>query len=133
MSCKTCRKQYTGNSEKFRVRFNNYKCVHRNYLKQSLLTCMLKACSRANVPCVLTCSRANMPCVLKYSPANVSYVLTCSRTNVFCELKWWRVNVSCVLMCSRANLSCKLTYSHLNMLSVPCLIWLAWPRDHLST
>ena len=33
ISCKTCRKQYTGSSEEFRARFNNYRCAHRNYHK----------------------------------------------------------------------------------------------------
>ena len=31
--CKTCQKQYTGSSEEFRARFNNYRCAHRNYRK----------------------------------------------------------------------------------------------------
>ena len=29
--CKTCHKQYTGSSEKFRARFNNYRRAHHNY------------------------------------------------------------------------------------------------------
>ena len=33
ISCKTCHKQYTGSSEEFRARFNNYGCAHRNYCK----------------------------------------------------------------------------------------------------
>ena len=33
ISCKTCHKQYTGSSEEFRARFNNYRCAHRNYRK----------------------------------------------------------------------------------------------------
>ena len=33
ISCKTCHKQYTGSSEEFRARFNNYRCAHRNYCK----------------------------------------------------------------------------------------------------
>ena len=33
ISCKTCHEQYTGSSEEFRTRFNNYRCVHRNYCK----------------------------------------------------------------------------------------------------
>ena len=32
-SWKTCHKQYTGSSEEFRARFNNYRCAHRNYCK----------------------------------------------------------------------------------------------------
>ena len=31
--CKTCHKQYTGSSEEFRARFNNYRCADRNYHK----------------------------------------------------------------------------------------------------
>ena len=33
ISCKTSHKQYTGSSEEFRARFNNYRCAHRNYRK----------------------------------------------------------------------------------------------------
>ena len=33
-TCKTCSKQYTGSTEDFRPRFNNYKCAHRNFLKR---------------------------------------------------------------------------------------------------
>ena len=33
ISCRTCHKQYTGSSEVFRARFNNYRCAHRNYHK----------------------------------------------------------------------------------------------------
>ena len=33
VSCKTCHKQYSGSSEEFRARFNNYRCAHRNYCK----------------------------------------------------------------------------------------------------
>ena len=31
ISCKTCHKQYTGSSEEFRERFNNYRCAHRTF------------------------------------------------------------------------------------------------------
>ena len=31
ISCKTCDKKYTGSSEEFRTRFNNYRCAHCNY------------------------------------------------------------------------------------------------------
>ena len=50
--------------------------------KRSLLNCVpcvLKTCSRANVPYVLTCSRANVPCVLTCSRALRAYVLVCKR------------------------------------------------------
>ena len=33
-TCKTCSKQYTGSTEDFWPRFNNYRCVHRNFLKR---------------------------------------------------------------------------------------------------
>ena len=33
-TCKTCSKKYTRSTEDFRPRFNNYRCVHRNYLKR---------------------------------------------------------------------------------------------------
>ena len=33
ISCKTCHKQYGRRSDKFRTRFNNYRCAHRNYRK----------------------------------------------------------------------------------------------------
>ena len=67
--------------------------------------CVLKTCSRANVPCVLTCSRANMLCVLKCSRANVSCVLACQRV-----LGAYVVTCQCalrayVLMCKRAILN----------------------------
>ena len=32
-TCKTCHKQYAGSTEEFRSRFNNYRCSHRNFLK----------------------------------------------------------------------------------------------------
>ena len=34
LTCKTCSKQYTGSTEGFWPRFNNYRCVHRNFLKR---------------------------------------------------------------------------------------------------
>ena len=33
-TCKTCSKQYTGSTENFWPRFNNYRCAHRNFLKR---------------------------------------------------------------------------------------------------
>ena len=33
ISYKTCHKQYTGSSEEFKGRFNNYRFAHRNYCK----------------------------------------------------------------------------------------------------
>ena len=32
-SCKSCSKQYTGSTENFWCRFNNYKSAHRNFIK----------------------------------------------------------------------------------------------------
>ena len=32
-TCKTCHKQYTGSNEEFQSRFNNYRCSHRNFLR----------------------------------------------------------------------------------------------------
>ena len=32
-SCKTCHKQYTGSTEEFQSRFDNYKGAHRNFLR----------------------------------------------------------------------------------------------------
>ena len=32
-TCKTCHEQYTGSTEEFRSRFNNYRCSHRNFLR----------------------------------------------------------------------------------------------------
>ena len=32
-TCKTYHKQYTGSTEEFRSRFNNYRCSHRNFLR----------------------------------------------------------------------------------------------------
>ena len=43
------------------------------------LPCVIKTCSCANLPCVLSCSRANVPCVFTYSRANVSCILMCQR------------------------------------------------------
>ena len=33
ISCKTYGKQYVGSTVDFRLRFNNYKCAHKNFLK----------------------------------------------------------------------------------------------------
>ena len=34
-TCKTCHKQYTGSTEEFRSRFNNYRRSHRNFLRNN--------------------------------------------------------------------------------------------------
>ena len=81
--------------------------------KMSLLNCVpcvLKTCSRTNVPCVLTCLRSN-----------VSSVLMCQRVlrvHVPCKLTNSHASVPCVLLWSRANLSCVLTLSRVNVASV---------------
>ena len=38
ISCKTYHKTYTGSSEEFRARFNNYGCALRNYRKNMKVT-----------------------------------------------------------------------------------------------
>ena len=60
------------------------------------LFCLL-ACSRVNVPWVLTCSRTSASCVLTYLRALPAYRSTCS---------------VCVLTCSSSNVPCVLTYQH---------------------
>ena len=82
---------------------------HKHTSLLNCVPCVLKTCSRANVPYVVTCSRANVPCVVTCSRANVPCVLTCSRANVPNLLTCSRANVSCVLRCSRANKPCVLT------------------------
>ena len=34
-SCKACSEQYTGSTESFQSRFNNYKSAHRNFIKRN--------------------------------------------------------------------------------------------------
>ena len=36
-TCKPYHKQYTGSTEEFRSRFNNYRCSHRNFLRNKKL------------------------------------------------------------------------------------------------
>ena len=119
------------------------------------VSCMLRLCSRVNLPCVLTCSRANAWCMLIFSRTkvsrellnscvNVPCVFTCSRANMLCVLSYSRANVPWVLMWlegqhsgvliySRVNVPCELKCTYTNMPWVPCLIRLAWPSDHLTT
>ena len=43
-SCKTYSKQYTGSTESFRSRFNNYKSAHRSFIKENTVkqaSCLL--------------------------------------------------------------------------------------------
>ena len=69
----------------------------RAWPEDSLLNCVpcvIKTCSRTNVPSVLMC---NFPCVLMCSRASVPCVLTCSRTNVLCVLTCSLVSMHYVL------------------------------------
>ena len=68
--------------------------------------CVLKLCSCANVPCVLTCSRANVSCELKCQRvlrAHVPTCLACLRANVSCVLTCQRALRAQVLMCQRVH------------------------------
>ena len=78
-------------------------------LCRSLLNCkpyVLKTCSRANVPCVLTCLRAvrdHLPMCLACLGAHVP---TCSSANVpQCSC----ANVRCMLTCSCVNVPSSIT------------------------
>ena len=87
------------------------KCFSFVLCLMSLLNCVpcvLKTCSRANVPCVLTCSRGNVPCVLTCSRANIPCVLTCSRASVPCVLTYSLAYVPCVLTLSLKSVPCVL-------------------------
>ena len=92
--------------------------ISRSHLKSLLncVPCVLKTCSRADVPCVLTCSAVNVPCVLRFSRADVPSVLKWSRANVPCVLTCSHANVPCVLRCSRADVPCVLAYSRAKVL-----------------
>ena len=88
------------------------KCFSFVLCLMSLLNCVpcvLKTCSRANVPCVVTCSRGNVPCVLTCSRANIPCVLTCSRASVPCVLTYSLAYVPCVLTLSLKSVPCVLT------------------------
>ena len=80
-------------------------------LSSSLLNCVLcvlKTCSRANVPYVLTCWCANVPCGLTFSRGNVRCVLTCQRVLHAYVLTWQRAFRAYVLTYQRAYvLLCK--------------------------
>ena len=64
--------------------------------------CVLKMCSRDNVPRVLTCSRANVPCLLTCQRILRAYVLT-----------WQRSLRAYVLTCQRRLRAHMLTCQHL--------------------
>ena len=108
------------------------------------MSCVLKTCSHANVPCVLTCSRTSVSCLLMCLRANVPCMLTCSRANVPCALTCSHANVLCVLLCSHVYMPCVLMYSRIivdgestrsrsNIFWVSCLKRLALPCDHVPT
>ena len=87
------------------------KCFSFVLCLMSLLNCVpcvLKTCSRANVPCVVTCSCGNVPCVLTCSRANIPCVLTCSRASVPCVLTYSLAYVPCVLTLSLKSVPCVL-------------------------
>ena len=97
-------------------------CMFWILWKLSLLNCVpsvLKTCSRAKVPYVLTRSHTNVSCMLTRSSTNVSCLLTCSRANVHCVLTYSCNNVLCVLRCSRVNV---LMCSCVNVLFLVTLI-----------
>ena len=64
--------------------------------------CVLKACSRPNVLCVLMCLAclgAHVPTCLASLRANLPTCLVCSRAYLPCVLTCSRANVLCVLTC----------------------------------
>ena len=107
----------------------------------NFVPCVLKMCSCANV---LKCSRVNVPSVLTCQRgtclaclvAPVPTCLACLRAQVLtcieC-LRAWRVNLPFVPTYSLVNVPRELSRLPSNMPWVPCLTWLAWPRDLLST
>ena len=86
------------------------------FCQPSLLNCVpcvLKTCSRANVPYVLTCQRALRAYMVTCQRALRTYVVTClrpSRAYMVKCLACLRANVSCVLTCSRALSAYVLVY-----------------------
>ena len=96
---------------------------------------VLKTRSRPNVPFVVTGSCANVHCMLTCLRAHVPTCFPCSRVLVpTCPgyLLVLRVNMPYALMYSCVNGPYELRSSGGNMFSVPCLTWLAWPRNHLK-
>ena len=91
----------------------NCMCCMLKMYSCGTLFCLL-ACSRVNVPWVLTCSRTSASCVLTYLRALPAYRSTCSvclRAQVPTRLACSRINMSCVFTCSRVNVPCELTCS----------------------
>ena len=126
-----CRKTFLLGMKDLFINAESMWCT-RHMENKSLLNCVpcvLKTCSRANVPCVLTCSRANVPCVLTCTRANVPYVLTCQcvlRAYVLTCQRALRVNWQLAL---RAHVQKVWTglffWSKINIL--PCLV-LEWEK-----
>ena len=48
-SCKTYSKQYTGSTESFRSRFNNYKSAHRSFIKEYRQTSVMLTLRMTNI------------------------------------------------------------------------------------
>ena len=96
-------------------RISHRECSIKKGSLLNCVPCVLKMCSRANVPCVLMWSRANVPCVLS---AHVPACLVWLRAHVPTWLACSRANVPCLLMCSHVNVLCLLTSSRANF---PCV------------
>ena len=69
------------------------------------VSCVLKLCSRAKVPCVLMCSRVLCAYMFTCQCALRAYVLTCLRALRAYVLTSQRVLRACVLTCERAVLN----------------------------
>ena len=80
-----------------------WKPYIRNVRVTNLLNCVpcvLKTCSRVNVPCVLTCYRVNVPCVLT---AHVPTFFACLRANVSCVCLCAHVPMCFVCSCPHVS------------------------------
>ena len=86
---------------KFKVTINK-NLIGIKTILLNCVPCVIKTCSCANLPCVLSCSRANVPYVLTYSRANVSCMLMCSCANVPWVLTCQRALHAYVLTSQRA-------------------------------
>ena len=121
--------KFTVYTKYIQLYLNFFKLILVKWLKsenkekfQSLLNCvpcLLKTCSRANVPCVSTC----LACVR----ANVRTCLACLRAHLPTCLACTRANMACVLTCSRANVPCLLTCSRVNVLVLMPLFSVSLP------
>ena len=85
------------------------KCFSFVLCLMSLLNCVpcvLKTCSRANVPCVVTCPaclRAHVLTSLAYLRAHVPACLVCLRTHLPTSLACLRSHLKACLTCLRAH------------------------------